>query len=182
MSNSNNGGNTVESRSIKYEHLEINYHEIIVMFVLTQFLCWFLLELLERCCGMQPAIRRRTSFIKLPKIENEDSNQRHVRSQTKLRMTKTLDKKGRFRIQTRGSVYFVKTVWMLVGWLMIILMIITRPYWYLDHFYYLIPITTNVQLYPLTTAMIASYYTFEMATNRYAKLQWSILAHHWVCF
>ena len=171
---------SVSSRSTHYDELIINYKETIIMFVATQFVCWFLLELLERKCGMQPAIRRRTSFTSLPKLDNEDSAHRRIKSQTKLRMTKKLDKKGRFRIQTRGSVYFVKTVWMIIGCIFTVSMYITEPEWYLDHFYYLIPSTTNVQLYPLTTAMIASYYTFEMATNRYAKLQWSILAHHWL--
>ncbi len=42
---------------------------------------------------------------------------------TKMRMTKGLDSKGRFRIQTRGSIYIVKTVWMFVGILICIFML-----------------------------------------------------------
>eukprot|EP01084_Bolivina_argentea_P239716 402847_1 len=100
---------TLADRVSEYSSLVINYNEIIITFVATQFLCWVLLEILERKCGMQPAIRRRTSFTKLPNM---------ARSSTKMRMTKSLDSKGRFRIQTRGSIYIVKTVWMCVGILM----------------------------------------------------------------
>ena len=57
---------------------------------------------------------------------------------------------------------------------------IRDPYWWINHFYYLDGNTIYEQFMQNMCAIIAAYYCWEMACNRYAKLQYSIAVHHWM--
>eukprot|EP01084_Bolivina_argentea_P311721 539602_1 len=159
---------------------QISYKNVLLIYFLVQFVCWILLEILEHKFGMQPAIRRRSSFSLMATNNTSNTIDRNQYAMTQRRLTKTLDKKGRFRIQTRGSIYLIKSLWQTTGLIYCIYELIAEPQWFIQHFYYLNENTIKTQKVQNICALVIAYYCWEMSTNRYAKLQKSIAVHHWL--
>lgn len=55
-----------------------------------------------------------------------------------------------------------------------------EPIWFSEHFYFLNENTVSTQKVMNICILVISYYSWEMSTNRYAKLQKSIAVHHWL--
>lgn len=148
-----------------------NLQTSLVTVVTTAYVCWFLLELLERQFRMEPTIQLSQTLHDLAQTDAAAA------TVTK-RMTRTLDKDANFRIQIRGSVYFIKFMWQFTLILIAIAVLMTQPSWYAQHFYQLKAETVNHPLYQITVSSVPSVYLIELCVNRYAKLSWPMILHH----
>jgi len=95
-------------------------------------------------------------------------------------MTKSLDFRGRFRIQIRGSIFFVKMYFCFITSVIFIVICVANPGWFVDHFIHLYAPSKDFLPYLHLVTSIFGYYAWEVSANRYGKLAWSVLAHHWV--
>ena len=144
--------------------------------LLTLFFCWATQEIMERKFGMTPAIRRTTSLHDaVAKAENPVRTDVVVK-----RLTKQLDEKGRFRIQTRGTIYYIKGIWNVIMFCTTLFACLYDRTWFPDHFIYLKAESASYEPYIHVSASILAFYAWEMCANRYAKLNWSIMLHHWL--
>ena len=73
-----------------FEIQEVSYQTCLFIYFVVQFLCWALLEFLEHQMGMQPAIRRRSSFSRMADANTSNSRDRRQYAMTQRRLTKTL--------------------------------------------------------------------------------------------
>ena len=143
--------------------------------ILTIFLCWLSQEVMERAFGMAPAIRLASD---IHDNARRDSNPiRHLK--VNKRVTKSLDHQGRFRITTRGTVYYIKGTWTVFLFIASLAVFISNPDWFRAHFIDLDPSTVDFWPYQHVSASIAAYYSWEVTCNRYGKLNYSVLMHHW---
>jgi len=138
--------------------------------------CWALHEFFERKLGMTPSI---TTTIDLQKEASLKSNP--LRSlEMNNRLTKSLNVNGGYRIQVRGSVYFVKTLYTLSLFVCCTAMIGAYPQWFVDHFISMKAESVYFAPYLHVSASLVAFYSWETVANRYGKLSWSVIAHHWV--
>eukprot|EP01083_Nonionella_stella_P280013 952369_1 len=143
----------------------------------TMFVCWVSLETMERKFGMAPIIV--TDKTMKMSATNCDNPMKQV--VTNIRMTKSLDKKkGKFRMQVRGAIYFTKCGWSLIMHIVSLLVFILNGKWFMDHFIYLDAETVSLSAYQHISVSILVFYPWEVAANRYGKLEWSTIAHHFV--
>jgi hypothetical protein len=160
-----------------YKKLSPNYDTTYITVFGTLFLCWLAQEILERAFGMAPAIRRAQS---LHEQAAKKSNNPIKANYAITRLTKALDKEGRFRIQTRGTIYYIKGIWNIVMWCTFIYVCVSNKHWLYDHLYRQVPDTTFYLPYQHVAASILAFYAWEMCANRYARLNYSIIVHHWL--
>eukprot|EP01083_Nonionella_stella_P119833 358519_1 len=99
---------------------------------------------------------------------------------TNKRMTKSLDSKGKFRMQVRGTIYFIKSGWCLIMHIVSLLVFTLNGKWFMDHFIYLEQDTVGFSPYQHISVSILIFYPWEVAANRYGKTEWSTIAHHFV--
>ena len=144
--------------------------------ILTIFFCWMAQEIMERGCGMAPQIRLASE---IQEIAQRKSNPLKSFKMNK-RMTKQLDHTGRFRITTRGTIYYIKGVWCVLLLIASITIFIACPDWFVQHFIELDDSTVHFWPYQHISASIAAIYSWEVVANRYGKLNYSILIHHWL--
>eukprot|EP00485_Elphidium_margaritaceum_P022838 CAMPEP_0202712594 /NCGR_PEP_ID=MMETSP1385-20130828/43529_1 /ASSEMBLY_ACC=CAM_ASM_000861 /TAXON_ID=933848 /ORGANISM="Elphidium margaritaceum" /LENGTH=428 /DNA_ID=CAMNT_0049372681 /DNA_START=84 /DNA_END=1370 /DNA_ORIENTATION=- len=140
------------------------------------FCCWALQEIMERGMGMAPNITRAASLHSQSRTESNPM--KHYRMNKML--TKSLDIDGRFRIQTRGTIYFIKAIHQLVLFIVSICVFASSPEWFTDHFIHLRADTTFYAPYMHVSASLLGYYAWEVTANRYGRLAWSVLVHHWI--
>ena len=144
-----------------------SYHYLWSTFLGTMFCLFFLQEFLERKCGLGIAIRLQSSIEKFPN------------SPVTQRLTKSLDKHGRFRIQIRSSIEILKLSWKISECIIGIIILILWPEWYIDHFYYMIPETRRMQLYLHAVSSMMAFYVWEIFAQQYSyRLNKSALIHH----
>eukprot|EP01084_Bolivina_argentea_P089608 161655_1 len=144
--------------------------------ILTIFFCWMAQEILERAFGMAPAIR---NVDELHEEAMKYSNPQR-KLQINRRITKKLDIQGRFRITTRGTIYYIKGVWSLIMLFVSMYVFLRYPDWFIDHFIKIEPKTVSLSWYQHISASITTFYAWETVTNRYGRLNYSILFHHWL--
>ena len=96
------------------------------------------------------------------------------------RLTKSLNVSGGYRVQTRGAVYFVKAIYSCITFIVCITMIMFRPQWFQDHFMDFKEDSVYFLPYQHLTASLVGFYCWAVMANRYGKMQWSIIFHHWV--
>jgi len=143
----------------------------------TIFFCWAAQEFLERKCGMEPSIRD-INKMEETAAKSDDPKNSYIINR---RLTKALDQEGRYRITTRGTVYYIKGVWAFC--LLVTGMVGTialYPDWWYDHFIQMDRSTVYFPINQHIAASIAAFYAWEVSTNRYGKLSWSMLIHHWL--
>ena len=107
----------------------------------TFFLYWFALEFMERFSGLAPAIRRassidnemRESQMKETSVHKNDIKIINEEHSIKIRLTKSLDTDGRFRVQTRGTINLIKAGWMIGLCVTCFIMLAYDPYWFYRH-------------------------------------------------
>ena len=138
--------------------------------------CWALHEFLERKLGMEPRI---TTSIDLQKGAAATDNPLKT-YEINNRLTKSLNVSGGYRIQTRGSIYFVKSIYAMVLFWTCITIIIASPQWFYDHFIALKADSVHYAPYQHISASLVGFYSWEVIANRYGKLSWSVLVHHWL--
>ena len=138
----------------------------------TFFACWLLHELLERKCGMEPTIR---SVQQVNDMDRTTTGMNMSR-----RMSKSLDISGDYRITIRGAIFVVAAVWNLVGLFAMIATFCVFPDWWYDHFIALNAATVDFWIYQHTAGSVAAYYSWNVVANRYGKLSYSTLFHHWL--
>eukprot|EP01084_Bolivina_argentea_P243830 408661_1 len=128
------------------------------------------------------------------KIQNEKKNEtnsdtndtnvnklKHVGSKNILmKLTKSLDADNRFRIRTRGSMFFVKVLFRFLLFMMgllgalIKLSFIKAHFWDLDH------CTTYLPYLQYAASLILSFYCWECGMlAMYHKVKAEVYAHHW---
>eukprot|EP01084_Bolivina_argentea_P142699 250666_1 len=130
---------------------------------------WLLQEILERKCGMAPLVMTREEIVNL-------SNDESV-LETNIRLTKSHDHYGKYRIQTRGAVFFIKFIWCNAIFIMCMYMF-TYPGWFYDHFIMMDSTTINFTMYRHMAASVIGCYSWELSSNRYKKLNYSVIIHH----
>ena len=135
-------------------------------------------ELLENKFGMQPKIRRKTSITKL--IDLEDDEEIIDGRKLILRLTRQLDQTGRFRLQARGSVQFVKSTYLFLGLIYATTLCIRIPKAAYAFWWCFVPETNYYIEFRCLSTAIAAFYLWELAADRYGKLNWSLIAHHTV--
>jgi len=54
------------------------------------------------------------------------------------------------------------------------------PVWFKDHFINLKADTVNFMPYQHISASLVAFYSWEVIANRYGRLTWSVLVHHWL--
>eukprot|EP01084_Bolivina_argentea_P230172 388282_1 len=151
---------------------------VMLTVLLTIFICWALQEILEREFNMAPAIHKSKDIHS--NALTEDSENPVGRWKHNKRLTRTLDKKGVYRIQTRGSIYFIKFIWNFLLFLTSCTVLCVNPQWYYLHFIKLDSTTVDFLPYQHIAASILAFYSWEVSANRYGKLSWSVLVHHWL--
>ena len=93
-------------------------------------------------------------------------------------MTRSLSRNG-YRIQTRAAVYFIKTLWSFITFISFFPTLIVYPNWFKAHFIDLKAESNDFPLLLHITATFVAFYSWEVITNRYAKMNWSTIVHHW---
>lgn len=144
---------------------------VILTIFVTLFVCWLAQEILERKCGMEPIIKA------VDEISEMDENNEH---QLNRRMTKSFDIYGQFRITPRAAIQYILTVWRVIMLLTVIIWVIILPDWWYDHFIIMNHSTTHFFIYQHMAASMTAIYSWEVIANRYGKLSWSTLLHHWL--
>ena len=144
--------------------------------IMTIFLAWMSHEIMERYFGMEPRVAM-VSEIQL----NATTRDNPIKSlKMNQRMSKGLDSSGRFRITTRGAIYNIKGIWTVILITVSLYIFIAYPDWFIQHFIELDRATVNFWPYQHVSASIAAFYAWEVCSNRYGKLNWSVLLHHWL--
>eukprot|EP01084_Bolivina_argentea_P312048 540215_1 len=160
--------------SKKYQPLNINLECIII--VATTFVCWVMNELLERKFNMRPQIYTNES-LNLFSSRFEKPEQSLVIMK---RLTKSIDFNGKYRMQVRGSVIFTKTAIFFLMFIIFCAVAIIDPAWYYYHFILFDESIFDAIPTKLVSGIFIGLYLWEIFTNRYAKLDWSTLLHHWM--
>eukprot|EP01084_Bolivina_argentea_P241878 405913_1 len=143
---------------------------------LTLFICWAALEFMERKLGMAPTIITAKELA-----HHSTRNVNPVKKMTaNKRMTKSLDSKGKYRIQIRGTIYLIKAAWCLTVHLTSTIAFFLGGPWFANHFIWLDPVSMHYWPFLHNTASILVFYPWEIAVNRYGKLSWPTIAHHYV--
>ena len=131
---------------------------------------------------------RQKSFLE--KVDNEDNMMRALSAehiQKRLhndshvmpkRLTKSLDNKGRYRVSIRKSVQVIKFTWCFILNVFIIVIMFLYPDWWYRHCWVLDKDTSTFIFMRIPFIYLVAYYLFELAINRYAKIDTSMLAHH----
>lgn len=174
------GNSPYKDTTLVFSRSDVDIDTVVIIWISTQLTSWLLLELFERQLDMAPVIRRRTSFTRLTDLGFDSADKKSHELAKRLMLTKGLDKKGRFRIQTRGSIYFIKAIWVMCGAIYLTFGYIVWPAFYYQHFLYFNANSIYFQPMVNLTALISSFYSWEMMSNRYAKLNYSVMAHHWL--
>ena len=151
-----------------------DYKYLLLTIILTVFFSWSLQEIFDHAFHFLPRI---ISLQELESMAKGKPNHDQYLIINK-RLTKSMDSKGNYRMQTRASVYFVKSIYCFLG-LMSFLITFCSNEWFVDHFINLKQETTHNMPYLYVVACTVGFYSWEVASNRYGKLEWSILIHHW---
>eukprot|EP01083_Nonionella_stella_P027115 74604_1 len=164
---------------VEYSITLEEYQWVTLTMFLTAFLCWTAQEILERQFGMSPRIITAKDLHTESATARAPNPMKHYVMNK--RLTKSLDHRGQFRIQTRGTVYFIKAVWcFLLCAAYIILAFIVYPEWQVQHFYHLNASTVWFAPNMHFAGSVFAFYIWETTTNRYGRLVWSVLVHHWL--
>ena len=95
------------------------------------------------------------------------------------RLTKSLTVDGEYRMQTRAAIYFVKSLYKVILFIFSTAIFILYPQWFQEHFIDLKADSTDFLPLLHVSATLVGFYSWEVITNRYAKLYWSVIVHHW---
>eukprot|EP01084_Bolivina_argentea_P206172 352055_1 len=142
------------------------------------FLCWMINEILQRMFAQESKLYTTQSLISYSAQLNDPVGNNSLIMMK--RMTKSIGKEGRFRMQPRGSVMFTKALFTFAGLCALCGMAISDPIWYYDHFILADESTINYSLYRVLVSSVIAVYVFELLADRYYKLNTSVLVHHWV--
>ena len=175
-------------------------HNTLFIVFSTSFLWWALHELLERKLGMAPKI---TTVEKLQKLalKNKDPqkslemNMRYYATSIfhcliihlnmfhlfhQCRLSKAIDENGQYRTQIRSAVRFTKTIYEALICFSVSSLIIAYPDWAWEYFIELNGDSARFEPFLHLSAVVAGFYCWEVAANRYGKLSWPTLLHHWL--
>ena len=123
---------------------------------------------MERYCGMDGYIFTKDDIMAMNN------------SKTRMRLTKSLDKLGIYRIQTKVSTYIMQFTFEIVEVVNLLWIVIFYPQVWIDHFYYMKEETKNFTHMLYGVVGIASFYMFAVMADRYAyKISISTQVHHW---
>ena len=86
---------------------------------------------------------------------------------------------GKFRIQSRAAIQFVKTIYTFSFFIFVVIMMFVWPQWFADHFIYLKPESNDFPPLLHIAASMLGYYPWEVQANHYGKLGWSAIIHNW---
>eukprot|EP01084_Bolivina_argentea_P089609 161657_1 len=150
-------------------------HWLMFTMVVTCLTCWTLLEVMERIFGMAPKITNLSEIHDLARNDRDNPVAKYILNK---RLTKTYY--GNYRIQTRGTMYYIRFLWSGVMFVVAMTTILTNQEWFKNHFIYLKSDTVYLHSYQHVTAAIIAFYIFELSANRYGKITWSIIIHHWL--
>ena len=151
------------------------YKWVLVTVVCFIIIPWAVQEILERKCNLAPYIME-TDELQRISATKQDSDE-HFKMNRQL--TKSLDIEGVYRIQSRASIYFIKAVYQIILFIAFFLIMDLDIPWMLDHFIYLKADSVNHIQYLHVSASLVGYYSWECVANRYGKLSYSQLIHHW---
>jgi len=161
---------------LNYDITLAEFRPVLLTCLLTMFGCWALQEIMERGMGMAPNIVKQSDLDR--RAKRKDNPIKHVR--VNKMMSKSLDLRGRYRIQTRGTIYFIKALHQLIMFIVSLAVFTVDTQWFVDHFILLKAESTNYVPYQHVSASLVGYYAWEVIANRYGRLAWSVLIHHWV--
>ena len=96
------------------------------------------------------------------------------------RLTKSIDENLQYRIQIRSAVEFTKTIYNVFLCFSCSSLIIAYPDWAWEYFIELNGDAAHFEPILHLGAMVAGFYCWVVATNRYSKMSWPTLLHHWL--
>lgn len=158
---------------------------------LTLFLCWLLQEILEKKFGMEPTIIEIESvntILNRSKTEiqaQESKSKSKSKSQTKskrmiYRLSRAIDSSGKFRMEQRGSIYFVKTIWCMCIFIGVLFGEIVNPNWFYKHYILFDKSTIESNEYKHLVISLIGFYSYEMIAAKYYRVNYSVALHHWL--
>ena len=150
---------------------------VFITAVVAFFLYWFSLEFMERFLGLTPAIRRASSIDKEMRelqtkdtsVDKNDIKKINEEYAIKMRLTKSLDTDGRFRVQSRGTINLIYAAWMIGLCVTCFIMLSYDPYWFYRHFWLYDETTIEWEPYPNVTMSLLTFYVWNLATERYTN-------------
>eukprot|EP01084_Bolivina_argentea_P021329 39622_1 len=152
-----------------------DYKMYIIIIISSFLLYWMLQEVMERVFGLNPLIKK-SSEINATTNEPAEQMTKYVMNK---RMSKTLDLYGNYRIVPRGSIQYVKGILCLFTFVWLtILFAKNNGKFFIDHFIHLSVQSVNNKMYLSLTSVYIGFYMWELISDRYGKLHWSVLAHH----
>eukprot|EP01084_Bolivina_argentea_P021330 39623_1 len=152
-----------------------DYKMYIIIIISSFLLYWMLQEVMERVFGLNPLIKK-SSEINATTNEPAEQMTKYVMNK---RMSKTLDLYGNYRIVPRGSIQYVKGILCLFTFVWLtILFAKNNGKFFIDHFIHLSVQSANNKMYLVAVSLYIGWYMFEIISNRYGKLYWSVVSHH----
>lgn len=128
-------------------------------------------ELIERKLGMKPIIR--CTHL----LESQASSPAMLKMNK--RLTRQLDHAGYFRIQTRASVFYVKAIWCMSATIVAIYLALFSDFFY-QHLILLNADTVYYIPYQHLAVSFLVHFYWDVVSNKYGKLYWTVLVHHWL--
>jgi len=157
-----------------------------IVVILTLFCCFILLEVFEHGLGMQPKLttdaelRRHAEQSSLSLDPKDRKFAEKSNYEMNRRLSKSIDADGYFRMQRRAAVLFIKGCVYLLALIRTVLMWLVNPQWLKDHFVDFVAESVYFPPLQYSIAMIVGVYIFEILSDRYGKVPWSLLLHHWL--
>lgn len=96
-----------------------------------------------------------------------------------IRLTRSLNSEGGYRIQQRGAVFFIKSLLQFTASLYFIVICLFEAQWFVDHFINLKADSINYLPCLQLVVAVPCHYTWEIVGIRYEKLDVFMLIHHW---
>lgn len=86
---------------------------------------------------------------------------------------------GRWRIQSRAAIQFVKTIYTFTLLIIAAITTLVWPQWFVDHFILLKPESNDFPPLLHMAASMIGYYPWEIQANHYGRVGWSGIVHNW---
>ena len=125
-------------------------------------------QVLERKCGFGVSIFTKDEINNMPN------------STTRKRLTRGLDKHGKYRIQSKTSMYILQFTFEIVETTLVLFILFYYPNYAYDHFILMKSSTKTFPYLLHSAALMVSFYLFAVMADSYSyRLRFSALLHHW---
>ncbi|ETO16638.1 hypothetical protein RFI_20702 [Reticulomyxa filosa] len=150
--------------------------------LITTLICQFGVEILERwkVLHLAPVIRRRTSLEKIAEEQPVSPTRKEQIKTILLKLTRSLDEEGRFRIQRRVSVDIMTGLWEFTLLMSAVFSLIFYPDFWYKALIKMDKEAVHFWVWRQASGSIIFYYLWFLAVNRQGVFPWGTYIHH--CF